>query len=186
MEKDGIETSAQKKVHWFVMRAYKCEGKAEESLSSDGGLDYFIPKHYVVRTYHGVKSRRLVPVIPSLVFVRACRRQILDFKKDNNYLQFVMSKTSKGTEFLVVPDNQMSNFIKVASQLEENPTFFRPDEIDVKKGTKVKIHGGVFDGVEGTFMRTEGSRERLVVVVLDGIMAVSVKVHPDLVEILNK
>lgn len=186
MEKEAIETSAHQQINWFVMRAYKCEGKAEESLSCDGRMDYFIPKHYVVRSYHGVKSRRLVPVIPSLVFVRACRRQIVDFKKNHNFLQFVMSKTSKGAEFLVVPDSQMSNFIKIASQLEENLTYFRPDEIDIKKGTRVRIHGGAFDGVEGTFMRTEGVREKRVVVMVDGILAVSAKVHPDLVEVLSK
>lgn len=69
------------RICWFVMRAYKCEGKAEERLSGDDGLEHFIPKHYAVRVYHGVKSRRLVPVIPSLVFVRASRRQLIRFKK---------------------------------------------------------------------------------------------------------
>ncbi len=170
---------------WFVMRAYKCEGKAEERLSGDGGLDYFIPKHYALRSYHGVKSRRLVPVIPSLVFVRASRRQLINFKKDNNFLQYVMNNTSGGSECLVVPDDQMSNFIKVASQLEENLTYFKPDEIDIKKGTRVRIHGGAFDGVEGVFMRTEGVRDRRLVVLLEGVMAISAKVRPDLVEVLK-
>ena len=185
MENDAIHTTAQQKILWFVMRAYKCEGKAEERLSGDGGLDYFIPKHYALRSYHGVKSRRLVPVIPSLVFVRASRKQLINFKKDNNFLQYVMSKTSGGSEFLIVPDDQMRNFIKVASQLEENLTYFKPEEIDIKKGTKVRIHGGPFDGVEGVFMRTEGVRDRRLVVLLEGVMAVSAKVHPDLVEVLK-
>lgn len=66
------------KIRWFVMRAYKNGKEAEEKLSGKDGLEYFIPKHYAVRTYHGVKSKRLVPVIPDLVFVHASRLQILN------------------------------------------------------------------------------------------------------------
>ena len=50
------------------MRAYKSEKRAEEKLKGKDGLEYFIPKYYAVRVYHGVKSKRLVPVIPNLVF----------------------------------------------------------------------------------------------------------------------
>ena len=60
---------------WFVMRAYKSEKRAEEKLKGKDGLEYFIPKYYAVRVYHGVKSKRLVPIIPNLVFVHASRTQ---------------------------------------------------------------------------------------------------------------
>ena len=69
---------------WFVMRAYKSEKRAEEKLKGKDGLEYFIPKCYAVRVYHGVKSKRLVPVIPNLVFVHASRTQITEFKKRYN------------------------------------------------------------------------------------------------------
>ena len=72
---------------WFVMRAYKSEKRAEEKLKGKDGLEYFIPKCYAVRVYHGVKSKRLVPVIPNLVFVHASRTQITEFKKRYNFLQ---------------------------------------------------------------------------------------------------
>ncbi len=182
---DIIGTGIHDRVRWFVMRAYKCESKAEERLSGEGGLEYFIPKLYAVRVYHGVRSRRLVPVIPSLVFVRASRRELVRFKKDNNFLQYVIRKTSAGGEYLVVPDDQMDNFIKVASRPEENLRYFKPEEIDIEKGARVRIIGGVFDGVEGIFMRTEGVRDRRIVVMLEGVLAVSAKVHPDLVEVLK-
>ena len=61
---------------WFVMRAYKSEKRAEEKLKGKDGLEYFIPKYYAVRVYHGVKSKRLVPVIPNLVFVHASRIRV--------------------------------------------------------------------------------------------------------------
>ena len=43
------------RIQWFAMSAYKNEKKAEEMLKGKDGLEYFIPKHYAVRVYHGVK-----------------------------------------------------------------------------------------------------------------------------------
>ncbi len=185
MNGNGImENNSNDLVRWFVMRAYKSEGKAEERLSEENGLRHFIPKTYAVRVYHGVRSRRLVPVIPSLVFVRASRKQIIKFKKDNNFIQYVMQKTGDETKYMVVPDDQMDNFIKIASHPEEKLVYFKPEEINLRKGTRVRILGGAFDGVEGLFVRTEGARDRRVVVTLEGLLAVAAKVHPDLIEVL--
>ncbi len=171
-------------VRWLVMRAYKSEKKAEEKLKDIDGLEYFIPKCYAVRVYHGVKSKRLVPVIPSLVFVHASHIQITEFKKRYNFLQFVMSKKSTGSEYLIVPDSQMESFMKVSLQYEENISYYTPEELDLRKGCRVRIHGGKFDGVTGVFMRVQGKRNRRVVVLLEGVMAVAAEVHPDLIEVI--
>lgn len=181
----SLSSEEADRLRWFVMRAYKSEGKAEDILGGKGGLEYFIPKCYAVRVYHGVKSKRLVPVIPSLVFVHATHNQIVDFKKRHNFLQFVIWEKTTGKEYLTVPDDQMENFIKVASHYEENTVFFRPDEIDIAKGTRVCIHGGKFDGVKGVFMHVRGKRNRRLVVMLEGVMAVVAEVCPDLVEVIS-
>ncbi len=171
-------------LRWYVMRAYKLEIKAEELLV-ENGLECFVPKQYAVRIYHGVKSKRLVPIIPSLVFVHASKEQILDFKKQYNFLQFVIWKRKDEAEHLIVPNDQMESFIKVVSSGQESLVYFKPDEIDIKKGTRVRIHGGQFDGVTGTFMQVKGKRNRRIVVLLDGIIAVAAEVQPDLIEVLS-
>lgn len=182
---NNTSLDSKSKARWFAMRAYKCEGKAEEMLSREDGLEHFIPKRYAVRVYHGVKSKRLVPVIPSLVFVHASRQLILDFKRRCPFLQFMMWPMSSGQEYIIVPDREMESFIKIASQYAEDTTYYAPEEIDIRKGTRVRIHGGRFDGVCGTFMRVKGKRNRRIVVLLDGIMAVAAEVHPDLTEIIT-
>lgn len=110
----SLEQKAE--VRWYAMRAYKCKKKAEAELSGKDGLEYFIPKRYAIRTYHGVKSKRLVPVIPSLVFVHACHNQIMEFKLRCKSLQFIICNKTDGKEYITVPDKQMYDFIKVASQ----------------------------------------------------------------------
>ena len=146
---------------WFVMRAYKSEKRAEEKLKGKDGLEYFIPKCYAVRVYHGVKSKRY------------------------NFLQFVMWEKSTGLEYLVVPDDQMESFIKVSSQYGENISYYNPDELDLRKGCRVRIHGGKLNGVTGVFMQVQGKRNRRVVVLLEGVMAVAAEVHPDLIEVIS-
>ncbi len=178
-------TKDNNQLHWFVMRAYKCEKKAEDTLT-EKGFECFVPKKYTMRVYHGVKSKRLAPAIPSVVFVHATKEQIVEFKRRNNFLQFIMQDTrSSGLQYLIVPDTQMENFIKVVSVYEETTVFLSPDEIDLHKGKRVCIHGGKFDGVTGVFMQVRGKRNRRVVVMLDGVMAVAAEVHPDLIEILQ-
>lgn len=175
-----------KEARWYAMRVYKNERQAEERLSAEDGLDYFIPKRYVMRVYHGRKQPRLVPVIPSLVFVHATQRQIVTFKQEKyNSLQFIVTSMDGKNRYLVVPDKDMDNFIKVCEQYGENTRFYKPEDIHVSMGTKVRVHGGTLDGVEGIFVRVSGKRSRQLVVLLTGVMAVSTTVQPDYLEVIE-
>lgn len=181
MNNDNMDT-----VRWYVMRAYKNEKKAEEALGAPGGLEFFIAKQYAVREYHGVKSKYLVPAIPGLVFVHASHDQIVDFKqRGNNFIQFVTWKTEAGPQYLTVPDAQMDNFIKVASRYDIDTVYFRPDEIDLKQGTLVRILGGPFNGVTGVFMRVKGKRNRRLVVQIEGVTTLATDISPELIEVIN-
>ena len=171
---------------WFVLRAYKNEKKAEEVLGGENGLPYFIPKQYAVRVYHGKKTKQLVPVIPGLVFVRAGQKAICDFKKRHNFLQFVMrTRNAADKNYLIVPDKQMADFMRVAGQYEANVSYYNPEELHLEKGARVRILGGPFDGVEGVFMKVEGARARRLVVQIPNTLAAVVSVEPDLVEVIK-
>lgn len=179
-----LSLEASENNRWFVLRAYKNEKKAEEALGGENGLPYFIPKQYAVRVYHGKKTRRLVPVIPGLVFVRAGQQAICDFKKRHNFLQFVM-RTRNAADYLVVPDKQMADFMRVAGQYETEVAYYAPEELHLEKGTRVRILGGPFDGVEGVFMKVEGARARRLIVQIPNTLAAVVSVEPDLVEVIR-
>ena len=172
-------------VCWYVMRAYRNEARAEEVLSGEDGLPFFIPKRYVIRTFHGKKTRVMVPAIASLVFVYASRNQLNKFKALHPFIQYVMLNRISGLEFMKVPEKEMENFIRVASHTEENPTYYQPDEVNLKTGQHIRVIGGSLDGTEGYFVKVKGKRNRRLVVELDGVMAISVEVKPDLVEVIK-
>lgn len=174
---------------WFVMHISKKEEEAERLLAEFGGLECFVPKRCDVRTRcNGKKVKVYVPVLPSYVFVRASYQEIVNFKKVKmNDLGFVTWRSvAEGVRYLVVEDDQMENFMRVSRDYESNPVYMKPDEIDIKKGTRVKIHGGSLDGVVGAFMKVKGFRSRRLVILLDGVQAITAEVAPDVVEILSE
>ena len=172
-------------IRWYVMRAYKAEKKAEEVLAA-AGIEHYVPKTYALRIYHGVKSKHLVPAIPSMVFVHASRDRIVEFKQaGGNFLQFVTWKQGNESVPLVVPDRQMEDFIRVSGQYELNTVYLRPDEVDLAKGTKVRILGGLLDGVEGVFLRVKGKRDKRLVVWVERVIATAVDISPELIQVIE-
>ena len=81
----------------------------------------------------------------------------------------------------------MESFIKVTGSLSEGILFFSPDEINLSKGVRVRIHGGQFDGLEGTFVKVKGARDKRVVVDISGVIVVATcTLKCDLVEVLDQ
>lgn len=59
-----------------------------------------------------------------------------------------------------------------------------PTTITFKKGERVRVTGGLFEGVEGEFVRVKGDRR--VVVSIQGVMAIATAfIHPSLIEPVN-
>ena len=188
MANEQVNEEAQ----WYVMRAYKNERKAEECLSGNTyGLRFFIPKQRKLRTVNGRKVMCQVPVIHSLVFVYATHSQIVVFKKNCfNALQFVMCRRDDSQSYLTVPSRQMESFIAVCAQMDREVHFYRPCDIfdgnaRFREGTRVRVHGGAFDSVEGYFMKVSGKRSRRLVVVIPDLLAATAEVEPDYLEVIG-
>lgn len=186
IEVSDMESIADDAYRWFVMNAYKSEMKAEEALSEEAGLTYFIPKRYVARKYRGRMKRVLVPVIPNLVFVRARYEELEQFKQKHPFLRYATRRIDGANRIMKVPDEQMDNFIKAASHYEEEITYYNPDEIALEKGTRVRVIGGPFDGVEGVLLKVKGKRSKRVVIAIKDVAAISVaEISPELLQILK-
>lgn len=158
---------------WFAMSAtFGRALKAKEFLESHS-VRCFIPMKYeVVSDGKRGKKRRLVPAISNLLFVYTTRECIQALKSEVSYLQYLTRPEGSRRIPIVVPDRQMEQFITVCDSYNEKLTYLNPSEINLEKGTPVQILGGPFDGVEGTFVKVEGTRKRRVAVLVPGIAAV--------------
>ena len=132
----------------------------------------------------GKKVRVLVPVIHNLLFVHACPSEVKRIKSQVTYLQYI-TDTRSGQK-IIISDSEMQRFIAVAGTYNDHLMYFQPDELNLSKGTKVRITGGDFEGQEGIFLKVKGARDRRVVVAIQGVIAVAMAtIHPGLIEVID-
>ena len=165
---------------WFAMSApYRRELIAKEFLRQKD-VECFVPmKEALVERRSGTKSRQMVPAIHNLIFVHTTKERIKALKQGVNFLQYCTRPQGGKNVPITVPERQMQQFIDI--------TYLRPEEVDIKRGTRVRVHGGVFDGTEGIFVKVQGKRSRRVVLLIEGVTAVALtEISTDFLEILDQ
>ena len=174
---------------WYVLRAvFRKEIVCRDALRRSG-LRCYVPMHYQVEAQQGHKLRRLVPAITELVFVYGTEEQISEAKMKLRVICYWLTRPVLGKnrrEKIIVSDRDMENFIRITEQTERAVTYFRPDEVSLTKGDRIRIHGGAFDGVEGVLVKVKGKREKQLVVSIPDLAVAAVSVKPDVVEVVSQ
>ena len=168
-----FSTEILEPAEWFAMSAtFGRALKAKDFLESRS-VRCFVPMKYEIVSdgKHG-KKRQLIPAISNLLFVNTTRTHIQSLKSEVDYLQYLTRPEGTRRVPIVVAERQMEQFIAVCNTYNDKLVYLNPEEINLEKGTPVQIIGGAFDGVEGTFVKVEGVRNRRVAVLVPGIAAV--------------
>ena len=74
---------------------------------------------------------------------------------------------SRSGEKIIVPDDQMRQFIAVAGTYDEHLIFFSPDEVNLRRGTK-SVSQVVTSRATRGVCKGKGARDRRVVISLQG------------------
>ena len=169
---------------WYAMRAtYHRERDAMQLLAKEN-LGCFVPMQYKIGIKKGKKVRVLVPIVHNLIFVHACPSEVKRVKSLVTYMQYITD--TRSGEKITISNNEMQRFIAVAGTYNDHLLYFQPDELNLSKGTKVRITGGEFEGQEGIFLKVKGARDRRVVIAIQGVIVVAMAtIHPDLIEVIG-
>ena len=164
---------------WFSMG---CTSPQKELRVRDDarqyGLEAFVPLTYEVKTHRGQKHRVLVPALSRLLFIKGTLDEVKDYIAHAHYVVYIQKSTfSNKEEYLTVPTRAMENFIA---------TYFRPEEISLQEGDKIRIKGGLYDGREGVIMHIKGKRNKHLVVQIPGFLAAAVELTPEMLELVEK
>ena len=173
---------------WFAMRATYGRNMEVKKKLDEAGYQSYIPMRYVVALdRRGRKVKKYVPVVRDLIFVHTTQASMLNLKEQHETLRNIYIPSEDGRKRpVIVPDDQMESFIKVTGTLSDGLLFFTPDEVNLSKGVKVRIHGGQFNGLEGTFIKVKGARDKRVVVEVSGVIVVATcSLKCDLIEVLK-
>lgn len=188
MDTKKPDKTSEMPLQWFAMSAtFRRELKAK-TLLENAGIECFVPMKYMpVTKRNGHKSKELVPAVHNLIFVHARQGDVQELKRSIAYLQWLTQPYEGRNIPIIVPDRDMEQFIKITGDSNGQLVYLHPDEVDLQKGTPIRILGGPFNGVEGTFIKIHGHRNRRVVVMLKGIIGVAMaEITPDLLEIIRK
>jgi transcription antitermination factor NusG len=169
-------------MHWYAVRVtYSRELFFKDYLDAEG-IENYIPMRYEYVVRKERRLRKLVPAVHNLVFVRSTRERMDEIKNKpgmNIPIRYIMDRETR--QPIVIPDSQMRSFIAVSGTYDQAVLYLEPTELNLSQGTRVRITGGIFEGVEGVFVRVR--HDRRVVVNIEGVMAVATTfVHASLVE----
>lgn len=165
--------------NWYAIRVtYNREMKVKASLD-DAGVESFIPMCYKDVVVRARRVRKLVPSVHNLIFIKMSDSEMKQFKATTSLpIRYIMDPHTKKP--IIVPERQMDNFISVSATNDDGLIYLSPDQINISRGDRVRIIGGMFSGCEGTLMRIRGDRR--LVVSIPGVMAVATTfIHPSLI-----
>lgn len=171
---------------WYVFSvSYRKEMELQDELSASG-FNTYIPMRFCLRQYRGRKSRQLLPAIAGLVFVKGGREQLLEFRKMSRLKDYIFLKShimSDGTrKYVQVREDDMENFKKLNDIKGIKLTYYKPEELNIEKGSKVKIKDGPFEGITGVVQKLPGKRGQYLVVSLPDVAIAAVSIKPQYVE----
>ena len=162
--------TAHKESQWYALRVtYSRELKVQEYLEAEG-VQTFIPMHDAVVLRRGRRVKARLPIVHNLIFVYTTREILNAYKQASpigSQVRYMMNKETH--QPIVIPQKQMEDFMAVAGG--EDSLFLDPEELRLKKGDRVRINSGAWQGIEGRFVRLKGGMR--VVVEIQGIMAVA-------------
>jgi len=171
VEFENIDNS---KDAWYVMRVtYQRELYASKILD-ELNIKNFVPTQRTkIRNSQGISiGWRTEPLVHNYIFIFSNFNKIMELKQGRlDFLRFLMMK-NKGDNAIpqTVREKEMLNFIKIVNT---NKAVLLDASIDLKKGEKVRVLTGVFEGVEGTLVTMPNKRTKRVVVKIDGVAAVA-------------
>lgn len=182
------------KKQWFVLRAtYGRTEKAFEYFKAKN-VETYLPMHYVIKEINGKRKLVHEPLLPNLIFAYMTREKSHEFVKKPSvtasWLKYYTDKTKEVEKDtgknppVTIPDNEMTNFIKLTSVNSEHIMVVPPKRCHFKSGDLVRVIDGPFTGVVGRVGRAAGQQR--VFVVLDGVCTVATAYIPnDFIQIIE-
>jgi transcription antitermination factor NusG len=176
--------SESEDVCWYVLFAANGKAAKINDYLTKSNIECFFPLGYQEQRVRNSERTKhvLQPLIRNLVFVKSSKERLTpllrEIKERFNITDdlYYRKREEKKRIIIVVPEKQMQDFIAIAGCTQERVIYFSNDDVNFEKGTRVRINGGTFTGVEGIFMRVKGDRR--VVVSLPNLFSVATAFVP--------
>jgi hypothetical protein len=147
-----------KESYWYALRVTYNREMVVKRYCDANQIISFVPMAYKISERNGIKIKELKLKFP---------------------LRYMMDHSTGKP--IVVPETEMQHFMTVAGNYDQGIVYLDPGELGLKIGTRVRITGGPFEGVEGTLVRIKNNK-RVVVEIKGGMIVATHYIHPSLLE----
>ena len=168
---------------WYALRDLKRSNAIQPAfkLLTELGIEVFTPTQWRLVVRNGKKVRREM----DLLFAYDTRKNLDPIIAMTDTLQYRYKKGGKYREPIIVPEDDMNRFIN-AVRASENPRYHSAEEIDdLMCGKNIRIVGGAMNGYEGKLQSVRGSKVKRLVLILPNLLAVSVKVESEYIQVVE-
>ena len=136
--------------YWYaVYTKSRCE-KAACSALLDAGIKAYIPIIEKTRLYKRKKRVVKFPLIPSYVFVKICRSDIIKVLQNSHVINFVKC----GKSIAKIKEEEIETLKKVTGEISDIDVALE----NIKKGDRVEIISGSLVGIKGILLKKAGKR----------------------------
>lgn len=161
---------------WYVMKASNNRASIAKIELEKRSVVSFVPLEKKKRkNRNGEECLVTAPILPSWIFVKSDLPTIKKISKEIDYLFLLYDRTigevDRG-EPMVIPTCEMDEFITFVDGNSDKIAVVDHNEIDLRKGEKVKITTGAFKDKTATFISVKGKRNKQIVVKIEGYIAV--------------
>lgn len=174
---------------WYALRSLKRANAThpDHKELAERGFQVFTPMHEVViSAATGRRHPVSRPVLPDLLFARAEKPALDRAVADMPTLQYRYQRGHRIDDPMTVRDDDMDRFIRAVTADSASPRYYAPGELPPDLlGATVRIIGGPLDGITARLLKIRGTRRRRILVELPALVAASVEVTPDLLEIVS-
>ncbi len=137
---------------WYVVYTLTRHEKSISRMLNHAKVEFFLPKHTVVRQWSDRKKKVTVPMFPNYLFVRITNQEFWKVMAVNGVVRFI----TLSQQPIPIADSIIDNIKKI---LGGNIEIGGPK---MEKGELVRIAQGPFVGAQGHFIRL-GKKNLLVV-----------------------
>ncbi|MBR5483612.1 MAG: UpxY family transcription antiterminator [Alistipes sp.] len=173
--------------YWYALRDLKRSNAIYPAYKQlrELGIEVFTPMKWRMTKRNGRQFGREVPVMPDLLFAHDTRKILDPIVAQTPTLQYRFKKGGTYCEPIIVPEEDMNRFIG-AVRAAEDPKYYSAEEIDsLMTGKNIRIVGGAMDGQEGKLLTVRGSKVKRIVIKLPNLLALSVKVEDEYIQIID-
>lgn len=168
--------------NWYAIRVpYGREMKLKAILDSIGVLN-FIPMCTSRKIVGDKETKVMVPAISNLIFIKSTQELLNELKirlEASVPFRYIMNRETRKP--IIVPEKEMNSFIAVTRTMNEDLLYLTTINQTLANGSRVRVRGGVFNGIEGKIVRIK--RDRRVMVALNSDIAVVTGfIKPELLE----